>query len=370
MTKFSQWYKEIGLPAGLLSSLIIGAGIFALPYVFYRAGLWAGLFYLIVFTVVFVAVHKMYARVIENTHGKHRFVGYAEIYLGKPGFVTAIFTTAVGFTLTLVAYISLASEFIRLVIPGIGNLYAPYVFWAIGSLSVVLSLKRIANLEIAITVAMGLIVGVLFFAGLFYGKATTIPQINPSNLLIPYGVVLFAMSGRAAISSLVDYYEKRKISNKKLMHSISLGTVVPAIIYVLFVFAVLFLTGNGISEDAISGLSHAPHQLLLLIGVLGILALLTSYFFLATEVKDIFRYDFKLNRFLALFAVVVLPMWLYVSGLRNFIWLVGVIGGVFLAMDSMMTIVIYSKIKGWRLSSKILISLFVIGGIFEIISLF
>ena len=53
MIKFSQWYKEIGLPAGLLSSLIIGAGIFALPYVFYRAGFLVGLFYLVIFSIVF-----------------------------------------------------------------------------------------------------------------------------------------------------------------------------------------------------------------------------------------------------------------------------------------------------------------------------
>jgi len=366
-TKLSQWYKEIILPAGLLSSVIIGAGIFALPFVFNEAGFLVGLFYLALFTVVFVIVHKMYAEVIENTKGKHRFVGYAKIYFKKWGFLTTTVTTAIGFTLTLVVYIALAGDFIRLVAPTLGEI-GPYVFWAVTSLAVILSLRRLANLEFGITLAMGLIVATLFFAGVFYGDRN-IPPVNLSNLFAPYGVILFALSGRAAISAIHDYYDRNKISKAKLKKSISLGTIIPAIVYVLFVVAVLFLSGESVSEEALSRLTNIPYALLFLLGSLGIFALWTSYFFLAVEVRDIFRYDFKLNRTLALFAVVAIPIWLYAAGIRNFIGLVGVVGGVFLAIDSIMTISMYSKIKGWKFLARALVAIFAVGIAYVLINI-
>jgi len=324
---------------------------------------------LAVFALVFVVVHRMYADVIESTEGRHRFVGYAKIYFKKWGFVTSIFTTAIGFTLTLVAYIALAGDFIRLIVPGLPGGYAPYVFWAIGSLAVVLSLKRLANLEFSITAAIGLIVLALFVAGIFFGDAPNIQRVDFSKAFLPYGVVLFALAGRAAISSIVDYYENKKLSKEKMIRSISLGTIAPAVIYLFFVLAVLFLSGDGVSPDSLSGLSSAPYPLLFLAGILGVFALLTSYFFLSIEVGDIFRYDFKFNKFLAIAAVIILPIWLYSAGFSNFIWLIALVGGVFLAMDSIMTIAMYSKIKGWKLSAIILVVLFAAGAVFEAMSL-
>ena len=141
MTKFSRWYKEIILPAGLLASVIIGAGIFALPFVFHQAGFLTGLFYLAAFTLVFTVVHRMYAEVIERTEGRHRFVGYAKIYFKRFGFITTIATTAIGFILTLVAYISLAGDFVLLIVPSVGD-FSPYAFWLVASLAFVASLKR------------------------------------------------------------------------------------------------------------------------------------------------------------------------------------------------------------------------------------
>ncbi len=368
MTKFSQWYKEIVLPAGLLSSVIIGAGIFALPYVFHQAGFLVGLFYLIIFTGVFTVVHRMYAHVIKSTEGKHRFVGYAKIYFKRQGFIATIITTAIGFTLTLVAYIALAGDFVRLVAPGVGD-FAPYAFWIVASLTFVVSLKRFANFEFAMTVAMALIVLILLFSGVVHGQELTLTPFNPSALFVPYGVVLFAISGRAAISAIYEYYEKRNIPKNKLMSSISLGTIFPSFVYVAFIVAIFLLSRGPVSEDALTGLTDAPRYLLSLIGGLGIFALWTSYFFLATEIRDIFRYDLKLSRTLSTLIVVTAPLWLYGLGLTNFMHLMAVVGGVFLALDSIFAISMYSKIKGWGPLARILVVLFAIGAVYEIINI-
>jgi len=370
VTKFSQWYKEIVLPAGLLASFIIGAGIFALPYVFYQAGFLVGLFYLVLFTAVFVTVHRMYGYVIENTQGKHRFVGYARIHLGRWGFITSIFTTAIGFTLVLTAYIALASEFLSLIFPGYYNIYGPFIFWGVGSLAIILSLKRLANFEFSIALAMGVIVIALFIAGFIYGDGVNISTVNLSSAFLPYGIILFALAGRAAISTISDYYERKKISKDKMNRAVTLGTIAPAFIYLLFIIAVLALSGDGVSPDGLSGLVNAPYPLLFLAVSLGIFALWTSYFFLGVAVRDIFRYDLKLHLLPAIIAVVFLPIGLYLAGLTNFLFLMGIIGGVFLAMDSIMTISMYSKIKGWRFSARILVLLFVVGAIYSLLRIF
>ena len=68
-------YKNFILPAGLLAETIIGAGMFALPYVFQKSGIGLGLFYLFFFGLVSILIHLMYADIILRTSENHRFAG-------------------------------------------------------------------------------------------------------------------------------------------------------------------------------------------------------------------------------------------------------------------------------------------------------
>ncbi len=108
--------KSIILPTGLLAATIIGAGIFALPYTFEKAGIITGLFYLVIFAGVFTLIHLMYADVIIKTEGFHRFVGYAEIYLGNIGKWLTVSVTVIGMIFVLVIYLILSISFINLIV--------------------------------------------------------------------------------------------------------------------------------------------------------------------------------------------------------------------------------------------------------------
>ena len=85
-------YRSIFLPASILSGVIIGAGMFALPFIFESVGLATGFFYLAFFAAALILVYLVYADLVVRTPGKHRFVGYARIYFGDLGFWFAIFT--------------------------------------------------------------------------------------------------------------------------------------------------------------------------------------------------------------------------------------------------------------------------------------
>ena len=366
MTKFSSLYRETILPAGLLSSVIIGAGMFALPFVFSEAGFAVGASYLAIFAVVFTVIHLMYADVILNTPGQHRFVGYAEIYLKKWGFWGSVFTTAIGFILVLTAYIVLARGFLELIYPAFTSSQALYLFWGVGSLGVMVSLRRLERLEFVVSLAIGVIILTLFGFGAVNGGSAP-PLFNAPNLFVPYGIVLFSLGGRAAISSLWSYYKRRKIPTARIKQSIVLGTITPAFLYIIFALAVFWLSGGNVSADALSGLILLPQHILVAVGALGVLALWTSYLFLGIEVRDIFRYDFRLGLYPALAAVTFLPIALYLAGMSNFIQIIGIVGGVFGALESIMVILMYKRINGgWGFLGKALVLVFALGIFYQL----
>ncbi len=372
VTKFSRLYREVILPAGLLASLIIGAGMFALPYLFNTAGILTGIFYLIASTFIFIAVHLRYGEVIEKTPGKHRFAGYAELYLGKRGFWAGAIVAGLGLTLVLTAYLALGPVFLRLLTPGFGDSLNLYLFWGVGATAILFSLNRLKNFEFLAVVAMLAIILALFGFGLAKGgDLSALPAFNPAFIFLPYGAVLFALYGRPAISSLKDYFEENKLNSSSLRRAIILGTATPAVFYLLLVLGVAWLSPQGVSPDSLSGLLLAPSWMVMFIGILGIFAIWTSYFLLGLEVKNIFRYDFKMPSPLATFTAAAAPLALYLLGLRNFIGLVTVVGGVFLAAESVMVILMHHKLQGRPHKGElILIAIFILGGLYEIFKTF
>ncbi len=342
--------------------------MFALPYLFSAAGILTGVFYLLLAAFVFTLVHLRYSEVIGKTSGKHRFAGYAGIYLGRRAFWLGAIITGVGLTLVLTAYLALGPVFLRLLVPALGDSLNLYLFWGVGALAILLSLNRLKNFEFLATAAMLAIILVLFGFGLKGGGGLAeMPLINPALILFPYGAVLFALYGRPAISSLKDYFEENNLPASRLPKAVILGTAIPAIFYFLFVLGVVWLSPLGATPDALRGLLLIPSWLLGLIGLLGIFAIWTSYFLLGLEVRDILRYDFKLPYKLAISVTILAPLLLYLVGFKNFIELVTIIGGVFLAIESIMVILMHHKLRGRRHRGElILIVVFILGALYEI----
>ncbi|MBI2592916.1 MAG: hypothetical protein HYW37_02030 [Candidatus Colwellbacteria bacterium] len=368
MTKFSKWFKELILPAGLLSSLIIGAGMFALPYVFSEAGFLVGLFYLGAFTFAVTRIHLMYSTLLSSTAEDHRFVGLSKIYLGNWGFWTSLFTTVVGIVLILLIYLVLSSSFIKIALPGIDPLVGVLIFWLTAALANILSVKRLAGFEFLVTLAMALIVLVVFVYGLPKFEKAALTDINLGEAFLPYGAILFALYGRAGISSLRSYFRSNQLPESKISRVIILGTSFPALVYLLFVLGIVGLSGT-VSADAVSGIVSAPPGLREMIGWLGIFSLWTSYVFLGLELRGILSSDFKLPALAVPLLVALSPIALYFAGLGNFIKLVGISGGVFLALESIMVILMYGKIKTFGWFSRLLIAVFLLGGLYEILQL-
>ena len=100
--------------AAILVGTIVGVGTFGIPYVFAQAGFFVGLGHLAALSAVMLAIHLMYGEIVLRTQEKHRFIGYADIYLGTWGRRIAIPMVVVGIFGTLLAYTIVGGNFTAL----------------------------------------------------------------------------------------------------------------------------------------------------------------------------------------------------------------------------------------------------------------
>ena len=63
-----------------LVGTIIGAGVFAIPYVMSKSGALTCFFYFLILGSVVLLLHLFLGEVVLRTKGRHRLVGYAEKY--------------------------------------------------------------------------------------------------------------------------------------------------------------------------------------------------------------------------------------------------------------------------------------------------
>lgn len=368
-----RWYKNIIVPAGLLAALIIGAGMFSLPFVFQRAGWLLGLFYLVFFSLVLCCVHLMYLEIIRQTGSQHRFVGYAKIHLGRFGFLTSILVAVFTLVLVLTIFLILSVSFIRLVFPDFNPLAGVLIFWFLGTISVLLGIKKMAGIGVLTTFGMIALVLAIFIGalGLTDFSFKDITALNLPFWFLPFGPVLFSLVGRAAISSVDEYFKKNQLQEKRSAKlAVILGTIVPAIIYFLFVFGVLSFSPGLAAPDAVSGMIAAPAWIIKTVGVLGILSLLTSYVFLGLELMGIFRLDFKFPEYGTVLFVIFAPIGLYLLGVADFIKTVSLAGGVFVALEGALVVLMHEKISGRRVFTYLLLPIFFFGALYAILQMF
>jgi len=378
-------YKNLILPAGILAGAIIGAGIFALPFVFVNAGIITGLFYLGIFCFVFIVIHLMYAEVIVKTGGEHSFPGYVKVYLGKFGFCLANLTSVLGLILTLTVYLILSASFLGLILPSSfdsSGIFKILFFWLLGSAMIFLEIRRLAFSEFLITAAIVLISFFLFiFGSAHFDKINFASSFNFKNIFLPYGVILFSLVGRVAIPAVIGYFRKIKLSMSdvdsfnfatsdiaNIKKSIVLGTAIPAVVYLLFVFGVLGLSGE-VSPDAVSGLiGNVSPMILLLVGIFGLISIWSSYIIVGLDVKNSLKFDLKFPKILAGLIVIVAPLFLLFAGFYNFLALIGIIGGVFISLEGIFIILMWLKARKTKsFAAYILILVFIGGMIYKLV---
>jgi amino acid permease len=358
----------------LLASLsmigtIVGAGIFGLPYVFAQSGTPIALIYCVVLGTALLFTHWLYAKVAEATPGKHRLVGYVHKHLGRTAAEVVSITNPMNLLGSLLAYLILGGAFLSALFGGSPMVWG-LVFFGAMSVLLILPFRRLEFIEGYLTwllVAVAIIVIVLVAPHI---KIENLLAIDAAKWFLPYGVVFFSFGGLSVVPDIVESLNKNM---KKVARAIVVGTIASIVISVAFAVAISGATGSATSQDAIGALVPVVGGAIVALGaVFGLLAVATSFITICENVKDQFRFDFKLSKIAAWGAAVGLPLAAYLFGARDFVGVIGFVGAVFGVIDGALIALMACRFVKGRLRLFIfpLIVVFAVGLASEIFNIF
>ena len=196
-------------------------------------------------------------------------VGYAGIYLGHWGKKIVSISVVVGFYGSLLVYIIVGGDFLGVVfsgIIGVPPIFFNLAFFIIGAVALYAGIKFVAKLDLLMGVLLIVIVLLFFCFGFPQIKADNFKALNWSNFFLPYGITLYSLAGLSIIPEIKGFFKKRE--NRKYKKVIIWGTLIPAILYLIFMIAVIGLTGAQTTEESISGLSGMLGKEVVFIGAL------------------------------------------------------------------------------------------------------
>ncbi len=339
--------KQFLLATAVLMSTIVGVGMFGLPYAGAQSGFLIAAVFLIVLTIIMTLLHLFYGEIVSRTKEKHRLVGYADHYLGKGWRNLVTVSTVVGFYGSLLAYIIVGGDFLHLIFSSAINtssIVFNLIFFVIGAVVVYFGLRLISGLDFLMGFFLVLIIFLFLYLGFNQINIDNLKTFNWSNIFIPYGVILYSLAGMAAIPEIREIFSEN--NRKFYKRAIILGTVIPAVLYLIFMGTVIGLTGLNTSDEAIKGLSVLLGEKVVFIGALfGFLATITSFFIIGLYLKETLWYDLKINKNLAWFLTCFVPLILLGLGMHNFITIIILLGALMGGIEGTAVVLIYKKAK-------------------------
>lgn len=311
----------------ILIGTTIGAGIFGIPYVVAKAGFLIGLIHLFVLGAVVLLINLYTGEIALRTKKRHMLAGYAEKYLGKFGKTAMALTAIFGIFGALIAYLIGEGQALSAIF-GNNPLIFSLIFFVIVSTIIWFDLKAVARSELLIS---GIMLMVALLVAVISAPHVNIENLKPfdfSKFFLPYGVILFAFLGAAAVPEMRGQLEKMK-ERKKLKKAIVIGTSIPFIVYLIFALIVIGVTGIETTEVATVGLGKAIGGYMVLFGnIFAVLAMTTSFIALGLAMKWMLHYDYGINKKLSWALTCFIPLAIFLAGARSFIGVIGLTGAV------------------------------------------
>lgn len=336
----AKFFQGIGLMVGM----IFGAGVFALPFVIAQAGFFWGLVNFGLAFSLAIFLHLLYAEVAYQTEGRHRLTGYSRIYLGRKAERLMFFTTIFSYYGSFLVYGILGGIFLSNIFPKVSAEIFSLLFFLIGAGLILLRLAKIATLNFYLTLPLFGFVVYLFLLAFPFLNFNNFHFADNRYWFLPFGVWLFSLAGFSVIPETKDLFARDSLRNFKRV--VFLSILLCAVFYLIFIFSVIGASGEDISQDAVSGLvSRLGSKALFGGSFLGLLAVFTSFLALSLDLRDIFRYDYHLSGRLAWLLVVLPPIILFFSGLRNFVSIVSVVGVFGFGLTGLFIILMHRRLR-------------------------
>lgn len=270
------------------------------------------------------------------------------MYLGTWGKDLIILSTFLGTSGTLLAYIILGGDFLKILFSPWLNLNSFYL-----SLFFVFFLGYFIFRGMRIIAPTEFFTNLIFFVIIFIILCFALPKIsfqnftliNLPNIFLPYGIILFALAGWTAIPEIGDILQategKRKY--KKVINSALLITVC---LYLFFVLTVVGVSGEKTSPDSLGGLTPFLGEKIIFFGALAaVITLADSFLVIGLYLKHTLSYDYRFPKFWASVITCCLPLALFLIGFRGFIETIGFVGTLIGVIEGIVIILIFKKAK-------------------------
>ena len=216
-----------------------------------------------------------------------------------------------------------------------------YRFLAVGAIVLFFGLRFHAKVDMATVLLLIALIAGLFAFSSPYITLTNFPESDLSQWFLPYGVIMFALAGMAAIPDMVGILEHRP---KLLRRAIIAGTCIPAVLYFFFTIAVVGVTGANTSEEAIRGVAGVVGSWAGILGsAIGILSTFGAFIAMGSVFKSMLHLDMKFGWKTSWFIAIFLPFLYILLRFDGYLMLIGFLGSVFIAIDGLITLLIYER---------------------------
>lgn len=320
---------------------IIGVGVFGLPYVASKAGFFIVVFYFFLISFFIIVTDLIFSEVCLGTKGFHRIPGYVEKYLGKNWKRFSFFTSIFLVTGACLAYMIIGGKFLFYILgPLLGGGTTDYslLFFALGSYLVFKGVKAISQIELSLLIVLFGILIVFFLEGFSFINIDYLKNVDLTFLSLPYGVILFSLTGLCIIPELKEMIKSRT----KLRKVIVSGILISMLIYLLFTFIIFTVTGPVTSEDALSAFVSVIGNGVVKLGfVFGVIACFTSFISLGLTLKKTFWYDIGLPKNISWLIVSLLPLSFFLLGFSQFIEIISLTGAIAIGSEAIIAVFLY-----------------------------
>lgn len=278
--------------AFVFAGTIIGAGVLALPSLIAKTGFIYGTMLIFMVGLAVLTVALMLGEVVLRTNEPHQLPGLAQKYAGKKTGTLAVIFSMLAIYGALVAYIHgcglVLSELL-----GISINLAKILFFAPVTLIVYFGIKGVEESETLLTGIMVACLIAISAAALFFFEPSNIIARDFSEILLPIGVLVFALEGLPAIPQMKEILWEEK---KNLMKSIIIGFSIPVVLYTFFCFASIGALGTEISEVATMSLSEFGDFFIIFGSIFALLAMSTGFISLSNALSETYSEDLKFGK--------------------------------------------------------------------------
>ena len=337
LSMFSPLFQAILLTI----SGIIGAGIFALPYVFVYSNFYFSVIGLAFLTLVTILLNRFYIDVILSIRTDHQLPGYINIYLGPKFRNLAVLNLLISSFGALIAYIKLATNFLLVFFPAISPALLSNIFIIV--IILLFFLRFRVNLSpLNYLPLLAIFIVLVIFSTTINLNLPPIPSFPP--VIYFFGVTAFSLSGFTILPEVEELLRHHNQRSKLYLASLwSLLTVF--VVYFIFSYSIARLSGQTISPDTISGLNHVSPLLSRITSIFGLLIITTISSSFINVIKEIFFRDLKLKLSLSVLLAISFPFFSYLLKKITFLEIISLVGSVDLFISTLLICLARLKIK-------------------------